>query len=212
MQPSGRRAGVVVIGVLGGIASGKSLAARSLAGEHGLVIDADALAREELDSPQVRELVRTELGPEYLDGRGRVDRTRLARLVFTDPQARRKLESWIHPRVRGKIWARLAEARAAGRGPVVLDVPLLLENDREHGLAAACDFLVFVAADQALRDRRAVESRGWQPGEVARREATQMPLAEKQARAHHVIHNESGLEELAAAVAEVRRIESLDRP
>ena len=200
-----------MIGVLGGIASGKSLVARLVAGERGLVIDADALAREELETEDLRELVRAELGAGLLGADGRIDRPALARLVFSDAAAKRKLEGWIHPRVRGKIRARLAEARATGRSPVVLDVPLLLENDREHGLAAACDFLVFVAADATLRDRRAVRGRGWQPGEVARREATQIPLAEKQARAKYVLHNDSGTEELTAAVAELRRAESLDR-
>ena len=93
---------------------------------------------------------------------------------------------------------------------MVLDVPLLLENDREHGLAKRCDFLVFVAADAELRDRRAVERRSWSPGEVARREKTQMPLAQKESMARYVIQNEADLEALAARVREVRRAEGLD--
>jgi dephospho-CoA kinase len=198
------------IGVLGGIASGKSRVARLLAGERGLVIDADALAREELESPSVVERIRRELGAELIDAEGRPDREALSRLVFGSPQARRALEGWIHPRVRERIRASLDGARSAGRSPAVLDVPLLLENDAEHGLARLCDFLVFVDAAPAVREQRAIESRGWPAGEVERRERTQMPLESKRARARYVIDNDAGLAELDAAVARIRRAESIE--
>jgi dephospho-CoA kinase len=86
---------------------------------------------------------------------------------------------------------------------VVLDVPLLLENDAEHGLARACDALVFVDADAKVRDERAVARRGWASGELARREALQLPLAHKRDRADFVIRNDLGLDELRAAVGQV---------
>lgn len=200
----------LVIGVLGGIASGKSAVARMLAGEGGVVIDADALAREALESAEVRFRLLSEFGGSVFRPDGAVDRERLAARVFSSPEARARLEGWIHPRVRGRIRAGLEEARANGRNPVVLDVPLLLENDREHGLAKRCDFLVFVAADAELRDRRAVERRNWSPGEVARREKTQMPLEQKESMARYVIRNEADLEALAVRVREVRRAEGLD--
>jgi dephospho-CoA kinase len=92
----------------------------------------------------------------------------------------------------------------------VLDVPLLLENDAEHGLARLCDFLVFVDAAPAVREQRAIESRGWPAGEVERRERTQMPLESKRARARYVIDNDAGLAELEAAVARIRRAESIE--
>ncbi|MDP6763545.1 MAG: dephospho-CoA kinase [Planctomycetota bacterium] len=201
--------GLVVVGVLGGIASGKSVVARLLAGETGVVLDADALAHEALADPDLAARVGAELGAALVDDQGRVDRAALARRAFSEPEVRTRLEDWIHPLVRGKILAGLTDARDRGRGPAVLDVPLLLENEREHGLTGLCDFLVFVAVDAARRDRRAVRRRGWEPGEVARRENTQMPLEEKMARAHHVITNESGLDELAERVREVLAAEGL---
>lgn len=200
----------VVIGVLGGIASGKSLVARFLAGPDGAVLDADRFAREALEGPEIVERLRAELGPHALDENGRPDRAAIARLVFDSPERKRRLEGWIHPLVRERIRAGLSQARSDGRSPVVLDVPLLLENDAEHGLAGLCDFLVFVAADAAERDRRAVASRGWAPGEVARREKTQMPLEAKEALARYVVRNDAGTDELAAAVAGIRRAESLN--
>ena len=169
-------------GVLGGIASGKSRVAHVLAGEGGLVIDADRLAHEVLASEELTALVAETFGEGLLGSDGRPDRAALAARVFDDPTARAKLEGWIHPRVRAKIQAALDEAKAQGIGPVVLDVPLLMVNDAEHGLVDKCDHLVFVECDLNTRDERAVDSRGWSPGEVARREQSQHPLAEKQAR------------------------------
>lgn len=200
----------LVIGVLGGIASGKSEVARLLAGEGGLVLDADAMAREELDSAALRSKLLSEFGGGVFGPDGHVDRAALAARVFGSPAARSRLEGWIHPRVRERIRVGLEEARANGRTPVVLDVPLLIENDREHGLVGRCDFLVFVAADADLRDRRAVERRQWSPGEVARREKSQMPLSQKEPMARHVIRNEDGLDALRARVREVRRAEGLE--
>ena len=81
-------------------------------------------------------------------------------------------------------------ATDAGTPRVVLDVPLLLENDAQHGLAQLCDVLVFVDAPAEERERRAQRERGWPRGEVARREAAQLALSEKKKRAHHVLHND----------------------
>lgn len=198
----GRRPAVV--GVLGGIASGKSEVARQLAGEAGVVIDADRLARAALESPEVVARLRERFGPEVLDAQGRPDRAAIGARVFADPEARRALEGWIHPAVRARISRELTEARADARHPIVLDVPLLLENDAQHRLVGECDLLVFVDADAEARDRRAQERRGWPPGEVARRERAQLPLAEKRAKADYVLENDSGLDELLARVRALR--------
>ncbi len=200
----------LVLGVLGGIASGKSYVARALAGPSGRVIQADLLAHEALASPEGAAFVAERFGSEALGPDGLPDRTRLGRIAFEsgDPEAGRAalraLEDWIHPRVRARILALLEEARAAGARPVVLDVPLLLENDAQHGLARACDVLIFVDTAAADREARAVERRGWSSGEVARREAAQLPLEEKRRRADHVLSNHGTLAELDAAIASLR--------
>src|SRR5690606_30137133 len=113
------------------------------------------------------------------------DREKLGALVFADADARRKLETLTHPRVRARVRKLLDEARSEGVPRIVLDVPLLLENDDRHGLVRECDVLVFVDSDATAREARARASRGWAPGEVARREAAQMPLEAKRARADH---------------------------
>lgn len=196
----------LVLGILGGIASGKSAVARLLAGPEGLVLSADAIAHEVLDSSAVQARVRARFGPTAIGPDGKVDRAVLARAVFAPEGGaalRAELESWTHPLVRVRINERLEAARLAHVPRVVLDVPLLLENDAEHGLAQRCDVLVFVDVPDAERERRARRERGWAPGEVARREATQLPLDEKKRRAHHVLTNHQGLIELEGAVQEL---------
>jgi len=199
-----KRPSDAVIGVLGGIASGKSFVARQLAGDGGLVIDADLLAHEVLKSQELTELVTEAFGRGALGEDGRPDRGALAQRVFDDPAARARLEGWIHPRVRAKIQVALDEAAAQEIGPVVLDVPLLLENDAEHGLVAKCDHLVFIESDLEARDQRAVLSREWSPGEVARREQSQHSLADKKARADYTIENRGSLDELDRSVRALR--------
>ncbi len=196
------------MGVLGGIASGKSAVARQLAGAEGVVIDADAIAREVLASAEVAALVAGAFGPAVLEVDGSVDRTRLGQRVFSSASDRERLESFTHPRIRARIRAELEAARAARAPRIVLDVPLLLENDDRHHLVEECDALVFVDAEDKVRDARAVADRGWQPGEVGRRERTQMPLSSKRARADHVIQNMGSQADLSREVERVlRRLE-----
>jgi len=189
-----------VIGILGGIASGKSWVARALAGAEGLVIDADAIAREVLESEAVRAELSQAFGPAVLRPDGTPDRAELARRVFSHPAERARLESFTHPRIRARIRTLLEGARARRIPRVVLDVPLLLENQAAHGLTEECHELLFVDSDAQARERRAAASRGWEPGEVARREAQQLPLEDKRARAHFVISNRGTLEELETQV------------
>lgn len=202
----------VVIGVLGGIASGKTLVAQLLAGADGRVIDADRLVDEVYGASEFRAALAAEFGPTVLGPDGQADRRALSAIVFADPVKRAWLESRIHPSVRRRIAAELASAQAARVPRVVLDVPLLLENDAAHGLVARCDHLVFVESRPADRERRAAASRGWAPGEVARREAVQLPLETKRGRAHAVVANLGDRAELEREVARVARELGLDSP
>ncbi len=189
-----------VIGVLGGIASGKSWVAARLAGADGVLIDADAIAREVLESEEVRAELQRAFGPSILRPDGLPDREALARRVFALPAERARLESFTHPRIRARIRGLLEGARARRVPRVVLDVPLLLENQAANGLPEECHELLFVDSDAQARARRAAASRGWEPEEVARREAQQLPLEDKRARAHFVIRNRGTLEELETEV------------
>jgi dephospho-CoA kinase len=175
-----------------------------------VVVDADRLAHEVLEETGVRERVRERFGPGVFGASGRIDRAELARAVFRDAGGRAALEQWVHPRVRERIAAEIARAREQRAERIVLDVPLLLENEREHGLLELVDELVFVDAPADVRERRAREARGWPAGELARREAAQLPLAAKRARARHLIDNAGDLAALEAAVSDL--LERLRRP
>lgn len=202
----------LVCGVLGGIASGKSEVARLLAGDDGVVLDADREVAELYAEPAFRTELRALFGPGVLGKDGSVDRARLAEVAFGSPESRRRLEALVHPRVRARLAGRLERARAECRPVIVLDVPLLLENETEHRLPEACDALIFVDAPPTERDARAVARRGWASGEVARREALQMPLERKRARAQHVILNDGDRAGLERSVRELRaRLRPLPR-
>ncbi len=177
-----------VLGLVGGVGSGKSTVARMFADEGCSVVDADRLGHEVLAEPEVREAVREAFGPAALDAAGAVDREAVGRRVFRDPDARAALERIVHPRILARLDAALAEARARPGGPaVVLDAALLLEK----GLDNRCDRIVYIEAEDAQRQARAGGSRGWGPLEVSRRERAQLPLKTKRARADTCIDNRS---------------------
>ncbi|MBK9383351.1 MAG: dephospho-CoA kinase [Planctomycetes bacterium] len=180
-----------IAGVLGGVASGKSTAARVLEEAGCLRLDADALARARLDTGEVRSALLARFGPQVLDACGQVDRAALAQLAFAAPSARRELEELIHPEVRRQMLAALEEeeGRSLASGTprwVVLDVPLLVESGWIH----LCDHVLFLETPAALRDARARADRGWNAGEVARREAAQVPLEVKRRLAERIFANE----------------------
>jgi dephospho-CoA kinase len=191
-----RPAPPVVLGVLGGIAAGKSAVAARFAA-HGLChVDADQIARAVSAEPEVLAAVASAFGPTAVRD-GQLDRQALGARVFRDETARRTLEGILHPRIRAQVLA--AVAAAVGRGDsVLLDVPLLLEN----GLIDACDATIFLDASLATRRARAA-ARGWPDGELERREAAQAPLAHKRARARFVVDTDGDLPAMHGSVAAV---------
>jgi dephospho-CoA kinase len=176
-----------VIGLVGGIGSGKSAVAAALTRRNYLVVDADKDAKDALDRPDVRDTLVQWWGPDILS-EGRIDRKRVAQIVFADPSQRKRLESLIHPIIRTDRTAVIARARQESRAGVVLDAPLLFEAGSDKD----CDLIWFVDAPLEQRTQR-ILSRGWTPEELTRREAAQLPLEEKRRRSHTVIQNDSDL-------------------
>ncbi|MBM43602.1 MAG: dephospho-CoA kinase [Phycisphaerae bacterium] len=183
--------GPIIIGLAGGIGAGKSRVAAILREKGCVVSDADALAKAMLDETSVREAIAGWWGDAVFDEDGHVDRAAVAERVFEHPEELKKLESLLHPLVER---ARKAEFEAAPEGTraLVIDAPLLFEA----GLAEQCDAILFVDAPRSIRLERVVEARGWSPEELDRREDRQMPLDEKRARAHHVLQNHGGIDDL----------------
>jgi dephospho-CoA kinase len=185
-----------IIGLVGGIASGKSAVARLFAEERPTtIVDADRLARRVLRQPAVQDaLVRR--FPGCLGADGELDRPKMARRVFRRPRELEALEAILHPPIRRAIRRAIARATTPY---VVLDAPLL----QEGGLHELCDAIVYVACDARTRRRRARATRGWTESEHRLRETRQWPVRRKRARADHVVDNTTSL---ARARRDVRRI------
>ena len=175
-----------VIGLTGGIATGKSTVSRMLV-EAGLaVLDADLIAREvvQVGEPAYKEIVQA-FGSEILARDGSIDRQLLGRLIFAEPSLRQCLNQITHPRIMETIKDRLALFRAQGTPLVILDIPLLFET----GMEAMVDEVWVVACDEDIQARRLQNRDGLSPGEVRARLRAQMPLAEKIKSAQRVIDN-----------------------
>lgn len=189
-----------VIGITGGIGSGKSRVAGILRELGCCVSDADTLAKAALDETSIRETLVSWWGEEILDEDGRVDRSAVADRVFEDQDELDRLESLVHPQVEA---LRKAAFEGAGDDVVafVIDAPLLLEK----GLESHCDAVIFVDTPREIRLARLAESRGWNEAEMQRREDMQMPLDEKRNRADHVVQNHGRVEDLREQVESVLR-------
>jgi dephospho-CoA kinase len=193
------------IGLVGGVASGKSLAGKMLVELGAVLLDADRTGHAVLaEDADVRQAVVDRWGQAILKSDGQVDRAAIARHVFAETAAgaadRKFLEELLHPRIRRRLNHERDAAAAAGMPAVVLDAPLLLEA----GWGPMCDLVLMIDSPRDLRLQRA-KARGWSEAEFDRREAGQWPPDEKLRLADIVISNQSTDEELRRAIADFWR-------
>ncbi len=189
-----------VIGLTGGIGTGKSTVAGMLRQLGATVIDADRATREvqARGSEGLRRIVE-EFGPETLKPDGELDRERLGALVFRDREARERLNRIVHPLVRTWMAKRLAEAHERGDRVAVLDIPLLFETRGTAGL----DSVILVYAPEEVQLHRLVHLRGMTEDQARERIAAQLPIEEKRRMADHVILNTGTMDDLRAEVQRV---------
>jgi dephospho-CoA kinase len=201
-----------VVGLTGGIGTGKSTVARLLAALGAVVIDADRIVHE-LQAPGTPLLARLReaFGPEIVRPDGALDRERLGKLVFADAAARKRLNDLVHPAVGAEMVRRLAAARAAGAALVVLDIPLLLEGRAarasEPGRAKTASDLVSEVIVVYAREEQQVERQlardGATPEHALERIRAQLPIEEKRKLADHVIDNSGSLADTERQVREL---------
>ena len=199
MSATGRR--FLLVGLTGGVATGKSTVSAMFAALGCLIIDADQLAREVVEpgQPSHTQIV-SAFGRGVLRPDGGIDRKALGAVVFADPAARKRLESITHPAIRARVRARLDELTATGfDGIVILDAPVMVES----GDSRDVDRLVVVTADEPAQVARQQDRDGLGADDARRRIRSQMPLDEKARLADYLIDN-SG--ELAATEARVREV------
>ena len=189
-----------IVGLTGGIGSGKSTVSELLRAYGAVVVDADLLAREVVDvgTPGLAAVVEA-FGPEVLQSDGRLARAALGRRVFSDPEALAALNSITHPLIAERTGESLRAAAESGAEVVVHDVALLVEN----GLTGNYDAVVVVAADPATQLDRLVRLRGMAEDEARARIAAQAPLEDKLEVATHVVRNDGPVEELEPQVERV---------
>jgi dephospho-CoA kinase len=177
-----------VIGLTGGIASGKSLVSQTLAGFGMTVIDADEVSHELMAKDEaVKQKVVETFGAGVLTAHGDVDRKKLGGIVFRDAGLRKDLERILHPRIFAEMWKRAQESSA----DVVLEIPLLIEQ-RGH---ERVDLVVVVYSTRERQIQRLMGRDGISREEAISRIDTQLPLAEKISYAHYVIDNSGTVEE-----------------
>jgi dephospho-CoA kinase len=191
---------MLLIGLTGNIASGKSTVARLLAARGATIIDADVLARQavEVGTPAYDKILQR-WGRDVLAPDGMLDRAALRERVFADQDELEELNQIVHPEVTRMRDEMVAEARDRGDRIVVCDIPLLFEND----LAGSFDRILLVDAPRPMRLERLVRERGLHEAEAMKMIAAQMPAELKRARADYVIDNTGAVDDLEARVDEV---------
>jgi dephospho-CoA kinase len=192
---------MLLVGLTGGIGTGKSTVARMLESRGAVVFDADVLARQAVapGTPGFDQVVER-FGPNVLAPGGGLDREALASIVFSDPAARRDLEGIVHPEVR-RMFAEGCEEYKDSDRVVIFSAPLLVET----GMHTAFDLLIVVSAPVATQIERLMRGRGMAERDVRARIAAQLPLEAKAEVADILVDNEGRLEDLEGRVERVWR-------
>lgn len=188
---------MLIVGLTGNIASGKSAVAARLADHGAVIVDADILAREVVEPGRpALAAIAHRWGDAVLRPDGALNRAALRRIVFADPAERAALDAIVHPAVGRLRAAAIETARRRGEPIVVCDIPLLFEA----GLENTVDTIVLVDAPESVRRERLIRDRHLAPAEADAMIAAQMPAREKRARAQHIVENDGTLEELETRV------------
>ena len=202
-----RLVGSVVVGLTGGIGTGKTRVAELLR-ELGASVECSDLIVRELQSPggEVLEAIVESFGREYVLPSGELDRAKLGDLVFNDDAARVRLGGLIHPAVYRTLLARMEAHKEAGVAVIVLDIPLLLEGrstGKGSGALLPFDTICVVYADQDTQLARVTQRDDLSPEEARARIDSQVPIEEKRAMADVVVDNSGDWEATAKQVREL---------
>jgi dephospho-CoA kinase len=188
-----------VCGLTGGVGMGKSTAAQFLRERGAQIMDTDELARQLVQSGQPALMeIQAVFGKSIVAPDGRLRRDELAQIVFTDPDARKKLEAILHPRIRKRWLAQIETWRGENRALAVVVIPLLFETQAESGF----DKIICVACSAAAQQER-VRARGWTPEQIQQRLDAQWPVDQKIARADFVVWTDGPLAVHAQQIEQV---------
>ncbi len=204
---------IYIVGLTGGIASGKSEAAKYLEGLGAHCIDADVISHQlTADGAPLLSEIRAEFGDGVFREDGTLDRAALAKLVFSSPDQRRRLDAITHPTIQSAMMDEVELSAQSGEKLVFLNVPLLFET----GMDALCDETWLVSADPEIQKERLMRRDGLSLDDAEKRIGAQMSLEDKIARARVVIDNSRSIDkmysELQSQYAQlVRRVSKLEQ-
>ena len=189
-----------LVGLTGGIASGKSTVAKIFQRLGAAIVNADDLAREVvLPGREAWKEIVASFGAEILQTDQNLDRQKLRTLIFNQPEARKRLESIIHPRVRALAEERIRQYGAAGYPVVIYEVPLLFEGKLQEWLRP----VILVACKVETQTARLQKRDHLSPADAEKHIAAQMSLAEKRRLADYVIENDGSLADLERQTREI---------
>ncbi len=191
-----------VIGLVGGIGAGKSIAAAELVALGCRLIDADAIGHALLDEPDVQSELKNRWGEDIFDSQGRVNRAAVGKIVFADRAELEAINAVMHPRMRRRMEREIAKAKSAPAvEAVVLDAAVLFEA----GWDDLCTCVIFVDAPEDVRLRRLSSRPGWNAAKSASIEKFQISLDKKAAMCDYTIGNSSSVSHLRKQVGELFR-------
>ncbi len=189
-----------IIGILGGISSGKSTVAKQFEAFGCAVVDADRIAKDLLFADDVKKEIRTAFGDGVFDSAGNIDKAKLAEAAFNNPSTVGTINSIIHPRVIQVTETFIEKYQADERiKAIILDIPLLIEVGWEQ----RCDKLVFVACGEQIRFKRAAKRGDLDENMLKKREKFQISLDKKRKISHYIINNNEDLSELTKQISEI---------
>ncbi len=191
-----------VIGIVGGVGSGKTTAAKAFGAHGGFVIDCDAIGHQLLGDDTVRRELRERWGESIFDAAGAVDRTALGHIVFADSTQLAALNAIMHPRIAAKIEELITAANANPEvSLIVIDAAVLFEG----GWDKFCTHTVFVNAPLGQRIERVTKTRSWDEHTLRTRESSQISLDSKAAKCSHAVDNYSTESHLGERISQLIR-------
>jgi len=183
----------MLVGVTGGMGSGKSSLARLLAARGGILVDADAIAHRVLDRPEVLQALQEAFGRDVVDAGGRLNRPEVGRRAFASQAGWQRLNRIVRPPLAAELWREVEQAKkSAGEIMVVVDAPLIFEWEVQDRF----DAVVVVDADEEVCVARAAGRSGLSKIQIRQRMAFQLSAEEKKERADFVVDNSGDLEQL----------------
>lgn len=181
----------MILGLTGGIGTGKSTVANMLKGKGIPVVDTDLISREVIEYPEIIEKIKLEISNEVFDFNNKLDRKKMSEIVFENQEKLKKLNKIMHPEILKKMWDEVEELKKNHK-IIVVDVPLLFEINMEKEV----DKILLIYASKEIQLKRIMERDGRTREEAVKIISSQMPLYKKREKSDYIIQNDDSLEKL----------------